>query len=120
MFTSRRFLAGCGAVSFLSYLNLHSTFTATPPTVLAMEVQLDNMTSLDPHESFKAVGSEIVGNLYQRLVMPNPLKPSEVKGELATHCKVSNEGKTLTFHINPKEKFFDGTLVTAEDAAFSL
>ncbi len=120
MFTRRRFLAGCGTVPFLSYLNLHSAFAATPPTMLVMAMQLDNMTSLDPHESFEAVGSEIVGNLYQRLVMPNPLKPSEVKGELATHWEVSNEGKTFTFHIDPKAKFSDGTPVTAEDAAFSL
>ncbi|QZN95495.1 ABC transporter substrate-binding protein [Symbiopectobacterium purcellii] len=120
MLTRRRFLAGCGAVPFLSYLNLHSAFAATPPTMLVMAMQLDNMTSLDPHESFEAVGSEIVGNLYQRLVMPNPLKPSEVKGELATHWEVSNDGKTFTFHIDPKAKFSDGTPVTAEDAAFSL
>lgn len=120
MFTRRRFLAGCGAVPFLSYLSLHSAFAATPPTMLVMAVRLDNMTSLDPHESFEAVGSEIAGNLYQRLVMPNPTKPSEVNGELATHWEVSNGGKTFTFYINPQAKFSDGSPVTAEDAAFSL
>ncbi|MFE8101349.1 ABC transporter substrate-binding protein [Brenneria goodwinii] len=120
MITRRHFLAGCGAVPFLSYLNLHSAFAATPPTMLVMAIQLDNMTSLDPHESFESVGSEIAGNLYQRLVMPNPEEPSEVKGELATSWEVSNEGKTFTFHLDPNAKFSDGSAVTAEDAAFSL
>lgn len=120
MLTRRRFLARCGAVPFLSYLNLHSAFAATPPSILVMAIQFDNMTSLDPHESFEAVGSEIAGNLYQRLVLPNPDKPSEVKGDLATHWEVSNGGKTFTFHIDPKAKFADGSTVTAADAAFSL
>ncbi|WJV67133.1 ABC transporter substrate-binding protein [Pectobacteriaceae bacterium CE70] len=120
MVTRRRFLAGCTAVPFLSYLSLNSAFAATPPSILVMAMQLDNMTSLDPQEGFEATGSEISGNLYQRLVMPNPGNPQEVQGELATDWEVSNDSKTFTFHIDPKAMFSDGSPVTAEDAAFSL
>lgn len=120
MVTRRRFLAGCSAVPFVSYLSLNSAFAATPPTMLVMAMQIDNMTSLDPAESFEAIGSEVAGNLYQRLVMPNPDKPSEIKGELAQSWEVSNDGKTFTFHLDPAVKFSDGSPLTAEDAAFSL
>jgi len=120
MVTRRRFLAGCSAVPFLSYLSLNSAFAATPPSMLVMAMQLDNMTSLDPAESFEAIGSEICGNLYQRLVMPNPAKPDEVKGELAKSWEVSSDSKIFTFHLDPSVKFSDGSPLTAEDAAFSL
>ncbi|MCX0498588.1 ABC transporter substrate-binding protein [Erwinia billingiae] len=120
MVTRRRFLAGCSAVPFLSYLSLNSAFAATPPSMLVMAMQLDNMTSLDPAESFEAIGSEVCGNLYQRLVMPNPAKPNEVMGELAKSWDVSSDSKTFTFHLDPAVKFADGSPMSADDAAFSL
>lgn len=120
MVTRRQFIAGCGAVPFLSWLSFNSAIAATPSSILVMAMMLDNMTSLDPHESFEGVGSEICGNLYQRLVMPNPDKPNEIKGELATHWDISGDNKTFTFHLDPNAKFADGSALTAEDAAFSL
>ncbi|KAB8313454.1 ABC transporter substrate-binding protein [Erwinia endophytica] len=120
MVTRRRFLAGCSAVPFLSYLSLNTAFAATPPSMLVMAMQLDNMTSLDPAESFEAIGSEICGNLYQRLVMANPDKPNEVIGQLAKSWEVSSDNKTFTFHLDPTVKFADGSPLTADDAAFSL
>ncbi|WP_192456373.1 ABC transporter substrate-binding protein [Musicola keenii] len=120
MVTRRRFLAGCATVPFLSWLNLNTAFADTPPSMLVMAMQLDNMTSLDPQECFETVGTEVIGNLYQRLVMPNPSNPQEVIGDLASSWAVSNEGKTFTFHLNPQAKFADGAPITAEDAAFSL
>lgn len=120
MVTRRRFLAGCSAVPFLAYLDLNSAFAATPPSILVMALQLDNMTSLDPAESFEAIGSEICGNLYQRLIMPNPKQPNEIVGELAKSWEASADGKTFTFHMADNIKFADGSPLTADDAAFSL
>ncbi|HEY0209253.1 ABC transporter substrate-binding protein [Acerihabitans sp.] len=120
MLTRRHFIAGAGALPFLSYLSLESVFAATPASILVMAMQLDNMTSLDPHESFEGTGNEICGNLYQRLVAPNPAKADEIIGELATSWDVGNDSKTFTFHLDPAAKFADGSPVTAEDAAFSL
>ncbi|SLM61310.1 Dipeptide-binding ABC transporter, periplasmic substrate-binding component (TC 3.A.1.5.2) [Dickeya aquatica] len=120
MVTRRRFLAGCATVPLLSWLGLNTAFADTPPSVLVMAMQLDNMTSLDPQEAFEAVGTEIIGNLYQRLVMPNPANPQQVMGSLAASWDVSADSKTFTFHLNPQATFADGAPVTAEDAAFSL
>lgn len=83
MVTRRRFLAGCTAVPVVSYLSLNSSFAATPPTMLVIAMQLDNITSLDPHESFEATGGQICGNLYQRLVTPDPKQADKVIGQLA-------------------------------------
>lgn len=120
MVTRRSFLAGCATVPFLSYLSLNTAYAATPPSMLVMAMQLDNMTSLDPAESFEAIGSEVCGNLYQRLVMPDPAEPNKVIGELAKRWEVSSDSKTFTFHLDPAVKFSDGSPLTAEDAAFSL
>ncbi len=120
MVSRRHFIAGVSAVPFLSWLSLNSAYAATPATILVMAMQLDNMTSLDPHESFEGTGNEICGNLYQRLVGPNPAKADEIIGELAASWEVGSDSKTFTFHLDPAAKFADGSPVTAEDAAFSL
>jgi peptide/nickel transport system substrate-binding protein len=120
MVTRRRFLAGCSAVPFVSYLSLNTAFAATPPSMLVMAMQLDNITSLDPHESFEATGGQICGNLYQRLVMADPVQADKVIGQLAKSWDVSSDNSVFTFHLDPAAKFADGNALTAEDAAFSL
>ncbi len=120
MVTRRRFLAGCTAVPVVSYLSLNSAFAATPPTMLVMAMQLDNITSLDPHESFEATGGQICGNLYQRLVTPDPKQADKVIGQLAKSWEVSSDNSTYTFHLDPAAKFADGSPLTAEDVAFSI
>lgn len=120
MVTRRRFLAGCTAVPVVSYLSLNSSFAATPPTMLVIAMQLDNITSLDPHESFEATGGQICGNLYQRLVTPDPKQADKVIGQLAQSWDVSSDNGTYTFHLDPAAKFADGSPLTAEDVAFSI
>lgn len=120
MITRRKFIAGCTLVPLLSYLKFETAFAATPPTILVMAMMLDNMTSLDPHESFEAVGGEVIGNLYQQLVKPNIANPEIIEGDLAESWKVSDDSKTFTFFLHQNSKFADGSIVTAEDAAFSF
>lgn len=96
------------------------TNAATLPDTVVMAKAIDDITSLDPHESFEASGGEVVGNLYERLVVPDPAKPSKVDGELAESWAVGDEGATLTFTLRPDRVFASGKPVTAEDAAFSL
>jgi len=116
----RSFLAMASAASFFSYDALSRASAATPGNVLVVAQQLDNVTSLDPHESFEAVAAEIAGNMYQKLVRPNPEKPEELYGDLAESWTVSEDRKTITFTLKGDAAFSSGTPVTAEDAAFSL
>lgn len=58
----------------------------------------------------------IMNTIFQMLVKPE--KDASLVPDLAT-WDVSDDGKTYTFHIDPKATFSDGTPVTAEDLAFS-
>lgn len=120
MVSRRQFLIGGAALPFLSYLDLASTALAdTPKDVLVVAQQLDNMTSLDPHESFEAVGGEVISNMYQKLVRANAEDPSKIDPVLAASWEADADGKVFTFKL-AKSAFASGAPVTAEDVAFSL
>lgn len=120
MLSRRHFLAGAAAFPAMSYLSLNAAFAANPKGILVVAQQLDNMTSLDPHESFEAVGSEICGNMYNKLVRPNFDDPNKVDAEIAESWTASEDGKTFTFKIRADQKFSSGGALTAEDCAWSL
>jgi peptide/nickel transport system substrate-binding protein len=120
MVTRRRFIAGCAAAPVLSSLSFNPAFAAAPAGMLVMAMQLDNMTSLDPHESFEATGGQICGNLYQKLVQPDPQQADKIVGMLAQSWEANSDNTLFTFRLDPAAKFADGTPVTAEDAAFSI
>ncbi len=93
---------------------------ATPGNMLVIARQIDDITSLDPHESFEASGAEVVSNLYERLIIPDPRDPSRLRGELAESWSVSEDGLTLRFVMRADAVFASGQPVTAADAVFSL
>jgi peptide/nickel transport system substrate-binding protein len=92
----------------------------TPPGVVVMAKQIDDVISFDPAESYEFTNNEVIGNVYRRLVSPNPTDHSKVIGDLAESWTVSPDGKTFTFKLKPGIKFPSGKAVTAEDAAFSM
>ncbi|OOG69030.1 peptide ABC transporter substrate-binding protein [Sinorhizobium sp. A49] len=120
MISRRNLLIGGAAVPFLSYVSLVPAFAETPKDILVVAQQLDNMTSLDPHESFEAVGSEICGNIYQKLVHPNLDDANKVDPTLAESWEADADSKVFTFKLRADATFASGATVTAEDAAFSL
>ncbi|MDN3713710.1 ABC transporter substrate-binding protein [Paracoccus cavernae] len=120
MLSRRHFIAGAAAFPALSYLSLSKAFAESPKTILVVAQQLDNMTSLDPHESFEAIGSEICGNMYHKLVKPNLDDPNTVDPQIAESWSASEDGKTFTFKIKQGVKFSSGGELTAEDCAWSL
>lgn len=95
MVTRRQFVTGFSAIPVLSYLKFDAVFAATPASILVMAIQLDIITSLDPHESFESVGSEITGNMYQQLVNLNwpPLMRS--RAILLSHGRLLTTKKPL-------------------------
>ena len=92
----------------------------TPKDTLVIGKAIDDLISLDPAEAFEFSGGEVCGNCYERLVVPNPVNPSEIIGELAQTWAVSPDGLEFTFTLRPGLKFASGAPITAEDAAFSL
>lgn len=74
----------------------------------------------DPHlaGTLGALGS--IGPMYNQLVEFNPLKPSEIIGDLAKNWEVSPDGMTYTFKLHDNVTWWDGKPLTADDVVFSL
>ena len=93
---------------------------ATPKDTVVMAKIIDDIISLDPAESFEFSGSEVTGNIYERLITYDLKDVSKLKGELAESWSVGPDGKTYTFKMRKGIKFHSGNPVTAQDAAYSL
>lgn len=119
MISRRNLLIAGAAVPFLSYARIPA-FAATPKDILVVAQQLDNMTSLDPHEGFEAVGGEIISNMYQKLVRANREDSTKVDPVIAKSWEADADSKVFTFVIGDEATFSSGAKVTAEDVAFSL
>jgi peptide/nickel transport system substrate-binding protein len=114
---SRRLLLGAAATTPLLY---HLAFADTPRDAIVMAKRIDDIISLDPQEAFEYSGSEISGNVYEKLVTPDDENPNAIIPTLAQSWDTSADGKTWTFKLRADRKFASGAPVTAEDAAFSL
>jgi peptide/nickel transport system substrate-binding protein len=94
---------------------------ATPKDMLVLANRIDDITTLDPAESFEFAGSDVSRNIYGRLVNFNPLNlEAGYEPDLAESWTVSADGKTITFTMRNGVKFHSGNPVTAADAEFSL
>lgn len=93
----------------------------TPPDMLVIANRIDDITTLDPAESFEFAGSDVIRNVYGRLVNFDPLNLEKgYEPDLAESWTVSEDGKTITFTMREGVKFHSGNPVTAEDVEFSL
>jgi len=93
----------------------------TPANMLVIAHRIDDVTTLDPAESFEFAGADISRNTYNRLVTLDPLDlAAGYQPDLAESWEVSEDGKTITFTMREGVTFQSGNPVRAEDAAFSL
>ncbi|MBP0443171.1 ABC transporter substrate-binding protein [Roseomonas sp. SSH11] len=124
MTTRRNLLTGLGAASGTAFLPWDSLIRAahaqTPPGVVVMAKQIDDIITLDPAEAFEYTAAEICGNVYQRLVTTPNDEPARIQGDLAESWSASDDAKTFTFRLKPGQAFASGKEVTAEDVAYSL
>ena len=114
---TRRTLLAATAASPLLW---HRAYADTPRDTLVMAKRIDDIISLDPGESFEYSGSEITGNIYEKLVTPGSTDPTQIEPQLAERWSPSEDGRTWTFTLAEGRTFSSGNPVTAEDAAFSL
>ena len=115
-----RLLSGAALGLAVSLTPLTAT-AETPPNMLVIAHRIDDITTVDPAESFEFAGSDISRNVYSRLVYLDPMDlEAGYKPDLATSWEVSEDGKTITFTMREGVTFHSGNPVRAEDAAFSL
>ena len=96
------------------------TAAETPKDTVVMAKQIDDIISLDPGEVFEFSGGEVVGNVYDKLLMFDLNDVSKIEGRLAESWTAEPDGKTYTFKMRKGLTFASGNPVTAEDAAYSL
>ncbi len=120
MLTRRDLLAATAAAPLLAEAMPRAADAATPREVVVMAMQIDDVISLDPGESYEFTDNEVCGNVYRKLVLPDETDASKVVGDLAKSWEISADGLTFTFHLVDDAHFESGNPVTAHDAAFTL
>ena len=98
-----------------------ATWAETPPNMLVIANRIDDITTLDPAESFEFAGSDVSRNVYGKLVNFDPMDlDAGYQPDLAESWTVSEDGRTITFTMREGVTFHSGNPVRAEDAEFSL
>lgn len=96
-------------------------FAATPDNMLVVANRIDDITTMDPAQSFEFSGADVIRNVYGKLVNLNPADlTAGYEPDLAESWEVSEDGKSITFTMREGVNFHSGNPVTAEDAEFSL
>jgi peptide/nickel transport system substrate-binding protein len=94
---------------------------ATPKNVVVQAKSIDDIIgAFDPAESYENSDNEVCGNMYRKLIVPDPEDADKLLGDLAEKWEVSKDGLTFTFQIRRGVLFESGKPLTAADAAFSL
>ena len=118
---NRRTVLGAAAAAPLIWTEaFRPALAETPKDTVVMAMQIDDIISLDPQESFEFSGNEITGNIYNKLIIPDTADPTNIRPDLAESWETSKDGLTTTFKIKPGRKFASGNPITAEDVVFTL
>jgi len=114
---NRRLAMAAGAALFATtaIVSITPSFAQTPRDTVVMAKQIDDIISLDPAEVFEFSGSEVTGNIYDRLVNYDVNDPSRIVGQLAESWSASADGMTYTFKLKPNLKFHSGNPITSAD-----
>jgi peptide/nickel transport system substrate-binding protein len=92
----------------------------TPPGVLVVAKNIDDIVSLDPAQAYEFTSGEVVSNIYSRLVQINPADLSKLDPDLAESWTVSEDGKSIVFKLRAGATFSSGNPVRPEDVVFSF
>jgi peptide/nickel transport system substrate-binding protein len=77
-----------------------------------------DLDSLDPHKAVAAGTKEVLFNLFEGLVKPDP--NGDLVAAVAKSYDISEDGKVYTFHLRENVKFHNGAPVTADDVIYSI
>ena len=73
---------------------------------------------LDPHVVTGVPENHLIRALFEGLAVKNPFTLEPEPG-VAQSWDISDDGRTVTFHINPEAKWSNGEAMTAHDYAWS-
>ncbi len=114
-------LLGSAALGLALGVTAMPALAATPDNMLVIANRIDDITTLDPAQSFEFAGADVIRNIYGKLVNFDPADlDAGFQPDLAESWTVSEDGRTITFTMREGVKFHSGNPVRAEDVAFSL
>ena len=93
---------------------------ATPGNALVIASNIDAISTFDPAQVAEALTAEILANVCDALVASDPKDPSKYIPALAKTWEASEDGKTLTFHLQDNIVFPDGSPAKAGDLVWSM
>jgi peptide/nickel transport system substrate-binding protein len=118
---TRRTLLATSAAGLAAPAVVGSAEAATPKNALVMAKAIDDIVGgFDPAQSYEFSNNEGCGNIYRKLVAPDPADSSKLLGDVAEKWEVSKDGLTFTFQLRRGLVFDSGKPLTAEDVVFSL
>jgi peptide/nickel transport system substrate-binding protein len=118
---TRRTLLATSAAGLAAPAVIGRAEAATPKNVVVQAKAIDDIIgAFDPAESYEYSDNEVCGNMYRKLIIPDPANADRLIGDLAEKWEVSKDGLTFTFQIRKGVLFDSGKPLTAEDVAFSL
>ena len=118
---TRRTLLATSAAGLAAPALIGPAEAATPKNAVVMAKGIDDIVGgFDPAQSYEFSNNEGCGNIYRKLVAPDPNDSAKLIGDLAEKWEVSKDGLTFTFQLRKGVLFDSGKPVTAEDMAFSL
>lgn len=82
-----------------------------------VEASIGDATFLNPLLASDSASSDINAQIYNGLVKYD--KDIKIVGDLADHWDVTDQGKTLTFHLRRDVKWHDGVPFTSDDVLFT-
>ena len=116
-----KFMTGAALGLALAVTSAPALMAETPANMLVIANRIDDITTLDPAESFEFAGSDVSRNVYMKLVNFDPMDlDAGYQPEIAESWTVSEDGTQITFVIRDGLTFHSGNPVTAEDVVFSL
>src|SRR5262249_37640668 len=99
MLTRRNLLATAAAGVTASSLPSPAEAT-TPANILVIAKAIDGIVgAFDPAESYEAANNEACGNIYRKLILPDPNDANKLVGDLAESWKISPDGLVFSFEI---------------------
>jgi peptide/nickel transport system substrate-binding protein len=108
------------ASALLLPLTTAGVHAETPPGVLVVAQNIDDIVAIDPAQAFEFTSGELVTNIYDRLVQYDAEDPTVLAPGLASEWSIDEAAKSITFTLRDGATFHSGNPVRAEDVVFSF
>ena len=92
----------------------------TPPDLLVVAQNIDDIVAIDPAQAYEFTSGELVTNVYDRLIQYEAEDTTVLAPALATAWEIDAENKTIVFTMREGATFHSGNPVRPEDVVFSF